>query len=516
MEQPLLQMREVTKVLDGRTVLDGLSWALKPGECAVVLGPSGSGKSVFMQTLLGFMEPDQGRVVSPGLPRIERFEAVAVMFQEDALLEDRTVEANLAVALEERADRLRGPFARATEQAIEEVLTEVRLDPARVRRVLPSALSGGMRRRVALARALIQRPRLLVADEPTSGLDPATTARVYDLLGELIRRRRMSALIITHDPACASRLGDPVYYFSPVQGRMPCWRPPRSVSPEERHRRLLLWMNEQLGEHLRRHEVRSEETLPQGPPRKAAPGLGERVIEGLGRAGLLLGAGLRPPLLALWVRDLAAWGLGTLPLTVLIFFMIGVVLEIQSEAALVTYGLSNRVPELMVLSLLRLAPILTGFLVAGRCGSAIGAQVGWMELSGQFRALRTMRIDACRQLLPSRLWSLAIASPLLVMIGFGVGLLGASAVLALPISRAEITVLFFRNQVPQYISLGEGAVLIAKSLLMGGGTGLIAWWAGTTPKGSPADVTRAMTTCLVYAFLWITLVDTVLSLVFFG
>jgi phospholipid/cholesterol/gamma-HCH transport system ATP-binding protein len=511
----LLHLNAVEKTLGGRRILDRLSWELRRGECAVILGPSGGGKSVFLHTLLGLMSPDAGAVERPGMDNADPFATMAVMFQEDALLDERTVEANLAVAREERADCFAAPFADGTGEAIDAVLREVELDPPRVRRKLPSQLSGGMRRRVALARALIRRPAVLVADEPTTGLDPASSARVYDLLGRLIQRRGMSAVIITHDPACASRLGYPVYYFSPIDGRMPCWKPTPAASHEDHHRALLLWMQEQVAAHIARAEARPAD-IEAPPPDAIASlaGVPGRFVESIGRLGVLLGELRRPPSLALLLRDLLQWGVGTLPLTFMIFLLLGMIMEIQAEAAVVEYGFSVKLPELVALSLLRLAPILTGFLMAGRCGSAIGAQIGWKGLGGQMRALQTMRLDPERALFPPIFWSLTFALPLLALAGLAIGSAGALLILNSPLSGAAITPSYFYSVFPDFLTPLELTLFIVKGLLMGAGLALITWSGAAAPKRSPDDVTRSITLGLVLSFVWMTLVDALLGLFF--
>jgi phospholipid/cholesterol/gamma-HCH transport system permease protein len=372
-----------------------------------------------------------------------------------------------------------------------------------------------MRRRVALARALVRRPAVLVADEPTTGLDAASAARVYDLLGELIPRRAMSALIVTHDPACASRLGFPVYYFSPVAGRMPQWTPPpEAATPEARHADLLAWIAHQAQTHqARQADSPAEPAQPSTHVPRAGACL-NRMIESLGRLGLLLG-GLRPPLNAPAIRrDLLTWGAGALPLTFLIFVLFGAVMQIQAEQAVVEYGFSNELPGLVALSLLRICPFLTGFLLAGRSGSAITARIGGMQLGGQFRALRTMRIEPERALFGPLFWALTLAAPALTAISLGLGALGALAVLASPLSRAKITATFFLSVFPAYLTAGEWLLLLVKAALMGAGLAVIVYGMGARPKRSPEAVSAAITRGLVLSFVWMALVDTMLSLTF--
>jgi phospholipid/cholesterol/gamma-HCH transport system ATP-binding protein len=516
MDGTLIELRNATKTLGGRKILDGLSWRLAAGECAVILGPSGGGKSVFLGAMMGLMEIDAGEALHPvaeGLPSF--FDAAAVMFQEDALLDDRTVEANLGVAREARADCFGGPFNPETEAAIDQALREVELEPSRVRTALPSQLSGGMRRRVALARALIRQPRVLVADEPTTGLDPASAARIYALLATLLHRRGMSAVIVTHDPACASRLGFPVYYFSPVGGRMPCWEAPPDQDHETRHRDLLLWMHAQIEAHIERSQTPGAPPMAEDmtvAPLEGLAGRLHRVVDAIGGMALLLRETLAPCSPILLAHELRRWGIGTLPLSFIIFLMLGAVMQIQAEAALLDYGGSSLLPETVAISLLRLAPILTGFLAAGRCGSALGAQIGWMQLGGQARALRTMRLDPERALFPPIFWSLTIALPLLALLGILIGAGGAFMALTSPLSRARIDPSYFLAHFPEFLTFTELALVAIKGALMGSGMALITWSAAAAPKRSPADVTGAITVSLVFIFVWISLVDSLLGL----
>ena len=502
-------LRDVTVRRNGRKVLAGLDWALREGECAVVLGPSGGGKTVFLQTLLGLAPPDSGVIETPGATDGERFATVAVMFQEDALLEDRSGAANLAVAAEERLDLYEAAPSAATREAIDAVLRRVRLDPERVRHLRPSALSGGMRRRVALARALIRRPRVLVADEPTTGLDTASAAAVYDVLEELTAPGGMTALMVSHDPVCAARLGRPVYFFRPGERAMARWEPPAGPF-EARLAALRAWADAQTA------SLPAPADADADPPAAARPSTGARLmdaVDALGRGALLFGRLARAPSPVMFLRNLREWGSGTIPLTALIFVLVGMVMEVQAEAALLPYGGSRYLPELVALGLLRLAPILTGFLVAGRCGSAIGAQTGYMELSGQFRVLRTMRIDPARTLFPPLVAALALATPLLALGGIAAGALGAALALGAPISRAGITLRFFLIEFPGHLGALDLAMVALKGVLIGAGVAAIAFGGGARPKRSPEEISQAMTSGLVAAFIWTTVVDTLLSLV---
>lgn len=508
----LLALRGVRKSFAGREVLPGLDWSLREGECAVILGRSGSGKSVFLSILLGFLEPDAGEVFRHASLGEDLFAGVAVMFQEDALLDDRSVEANLALALLERADLFTGPFDEGTDRAIDAALSDVGLDPALVREKPPSALSGGMRRRVALARALVRGPRILVADEPTTGLDPETSDTIFELLAEVVARRGLTAVVVTHDATCAARLGDPILCFPPRPRSLPRFEAAASRPTRDE---VLAWMERTLREADTRNAAPRASTPEPAPEPASAPAPyvdWHGGVETLGRALLALEGLAVPPRPRALLRELRLWGLGTIPLVLLVFGLLGLVSLVQVERSVAELGFSNRVPELLAMMLTRLAPVMTGFLLAGRCGSAVAAQLGWMTLSGQMRALRTLRVEPGRELLPPLFAAWALAAPPLALLGLAAGAGAAWSVLALGLSTAQITPRFFARE---FLEAIDSAVLLSmflKTELMAAGMVAIAWTAGTWRKRSTLDVAHAITVALVLSFVWNTVADAAVSL----
>lgn len=490
---PLFELREATVSLSGRTIIDGLNWRLDPGQVAVILGPSGSGKSVFLSTLLGFIAPESGDIVRPGNTPAELFREVSVLFQEDALLDDRTVEENLAIARLERADVFRGNLTREVSEAIDGVLNDVSLEPSRVRRQFPSHLSGGMRRRVSLARALLREPRVLLADEPTSGLDPQTAESIYELMDRLIRDRGLSAVIITHDPRCAELLGNPSYEFTPLAGELQSWTPqPRP------------W-------------------IEGGSPAAASDGSRSRdlpvseifagLLDGVGENVLALRSVAAPPSPALLREGLLQWGAKSAGLVTLIFLISGLVVQIQAERAVVDLGFSNRIPELFALALSRTAPLVVGVLLAGRCGSTVSAQTGWRVFSSQYRALRTMRIDPDRTFLPVVFWAWILAAPALMALGVFGATAAALLYLTSPFSQAQITPTFFMNVLPEYFTASTMLTMLIKGVFMAGGAAILAYRCGSAAKRSSTEVMQGMTRALVLSFVWLASVDLLFSLI---
>jgi len=202
-------MSGVSKRFGDLVVLDGLDLELHPGETLVMLGRSGTGKSVTLKHVVGLLRPDAGRILvgdvdvataTPAQLRAVR-RRVGFMFQTGALIAWLDVRANVALPLVEER---RLPRARVDE-AVEQALASVELLDAADR--MPAQISGGMRRRAALARVLVQEPDIVLYDEPTSGLDPVLSRSVARLIRRVQGSRR-AALVVTHDLALAFSIAD--------------------------------------------------------------------------------------------------------------------------------------------------------------------------------------------------------------------------------------------------------------------------------------------------------------------
>jgi phospholipid/cholesterol/gamma-HCH transport system ATP-binding protein len=201
-----LVVRGLRKSFDGQEVLKGVDLDVKPGEIFVIMGPSGSGKSVLLKHLIGLEEPDAGEIFINGepitAPEIAAKYRMALVFQSGALLNSLTVGENVGLYLTEH--RLKTP--EEIEKIVSEKLDDVGLGDAVHK--MPSELSGGMKKRAAIARALVIEPQLILYDEPTSELDPWSAVIIGDEMLELNRRIHVTSLVVSHDRDLAFGVAD--------------------------------------------------------------------------------------------------------------------------------------------------------------------------------------------------------------------------------------------------------------------------------------------------------------------
>lgn len=216
----MIELQHISKAFGTKEVLNDISLALDSGTSLAILGRSGTGKSVLTRIILGLITPDAGRILIDGQPmsrRVRRafLEQTGVLFQASALFDSLTVWENVAFRL--RNGRARVGRAEARERA-EVALGRVGLEP-RVADLFPSDLSGGMQKRVGLARAIIGTPKYLFFDEPNSGLDPVTSTDIDALIRELVTDLGATAITITHDMASIRTIADEVLLLDAARAR---------------------------------------------------------------------------------------------------------------------------------------------------------------------------------------------------------------------------------------------------------------------------------------------------------
>ncbi|MBI1750240.1 MAG: ATP-binding cassette domain-containing protein [Acidobacteria bacterium] len=214
MTEHYIEFRGVTKAFDDRVVLDNVSFFVDRGETCVILGRSGVGKSVTLKHILGFLQPDAGRVIVAGqditgwseaqLAEIRR--RVTMVFQSGALFDSLSVAENVAFPMDARGDD-----PERIEPRVRELLEM--LEVAEFADKLPAELSTGMKRAVAIARALAQDPEAILYDEPTTMVDPLMAAHVGDLIRKLKAAFHNTSLVVTHDTHLARKLADRLVFL---------------------------------------------------------------------------------------------------------------------------------------------------------------------------------------------------------------------------------------------------------------------------------------------------------------
>ena len=203
----VLELKNLEKSFGDNHVLKNFSLKLYEGENLVIMGKSGSGKSVMVKCIVGLIQPDSGSItirdkdiITMGQAELDFLRTeIGFLFQGSALYDSMTVRENLEFPLRRHKDKLEDFVS--TEESVKEALESVGLLDSID--LMPSELSGGMQRRVALARALILKPKIIMYDEPTTGLDPITSNEIIQLMRDVQKKYNTSSLIITHDVDCA-------------------------------------------------------------------------------------------------------------------------------------------------------------------------------------------------------------------------------------------------------------------------------------------------------------------------
>jgi len=226
---PMIAVRDLTKQIGRQEILRGIDLTVAKGETLVIIGRSGGGKSVLLKHLIGLLQPDAGEIWIDGqniiglserkLAAIRR--KVGILFQGGALFDSMTVEENIAFPLREAGER----DPRIIREKVNEMLEVMEMEGQQSK--MPVNLSGGMKKRVGLARSIIRRPSCVLYDEPTSGLDPVVSDSINRLIRRLQERFHVTSIVVTHDMKSAFHLADHIGYLH--EGRIYFYGTPQEL-----------------------------------------------------------------------------------------------------------------------------------------------------------------------------------------------------------------------------------------------------------------------------------------------
>ena len=215
----MIEIKHISKQFNDKVILQDISAQFKPGMCNLIIGASGSGKTVLTKCIVDLIQPDKGEVIFDGVvlsgmdkeDRKELRNNIGMLFQGNALFDSLTVEENVRFPLDMFSDLSMGDKLIKVNQ----ILSRVNLEG--VNNKYPAELSGGMKKRVALARAVVMEPKYLFCDEPNSGLDPQTSMVIDKLIEELTKEYNITTIVVTHDMNSVMEIGNYILYLH--QGR---------------------------------------------------------------------------------------------------------------------------------------------------------------------------------------------------------------------------------------------------------------------------------------------------------
>ena len=468
----LVELRDVRFGYGERVILDGISLTVPRGKVTALMGASGGGKTTVLRLIGGQYRAQSGSLTFEGqevgtMNQAELYtmrRRMGMLFQFGALFTDLSVFDNVAFPLREHTD--------LSESMVRDIvlmkLQAVGLRGARD--LMPSEVSGGMARRVALARAMALDPQLVMYDEPFAGLDPISLGTAARLIRQLNDTLGLTSVIVSHDLDETFHIADQVIILA--NGKIAAQGTPNEVrSSTDPLVHQFVRLMRLFGVTMRRF------------------GLVRDQIHFLGNYSLAI---------------IAVSGL-----------FVGFVLSLQGYYTLQRYGSSEALGLLVALSLVReLGPVVSALLFAGRAGTSLTAEIGLMKAGEQLSAMDLMAVDPVQRILAPRFWGGVITMPLLAAVFSAVGIIGGWMVGVLMIG-VDAGAFWSQMQggVDVWKDVGNGVV---KSIVFGVTVTFVALLQGYEAQPTPEGVSRATTRTVVVASLAVLALDFVLTAMMFS
>jgi len=520
MEQiPAIRLDHVNVTLDRRRIFSNATLTIQRGERVVVLGGSGSGKSVLLKLLIGLLAPSSGSVEIDGKnwhtlreeERLELRRRIGLVFQESALFDGMTIAENIALPLELRGNSEAGEMW----QRVGSLLAEVGLSEEDGERQ-PVELSGGMQKRAAIARTLAAKPQIILYDEPTAGLDAANGERIYQLINTVHQAHPGAvSLVVTHDSDAAAFLADRLFFLRKESGAFdeltPQLQALRQTHGENaaRHAAVKRWIEDVCKEPQQAHAF-TQSAAQQPSPLAAAMRSSLRYFNAIGQL-LFLFFEMGFPLRRNEFRQrLIRLGLGSLPMVAVAGVFIGMIVMMQFYAGIGAYEalLQDNIPPMIGLVFVKiLSPLLVGLLLAGRIGSSVSAEIGAKTYLRQIDALETLSIPPKRFLLAPIVFALAIMTPVMSLV---CGLSGIAGGAAVWVSFGK-SLSAYQSRMFDLLTVADVMYVAAKSIIIGVMIGLVSYQQGAEPKWSSEEIASAATNTVLLASLLVVIVDFIMS-----
>jgi len=518
----VIRVDGLVKSFDRRRILGGVDLEVEQGESLVILGFSGSGKSLLMKHITGFIEPDQGTVEVLGHHwsglsderKQELRKAFGIVFQNAALFDSLTIEENLTLPLTLRKD-LRNSPAEARTKALAR-LREVGLSEVEAQRQ-PVQISGGMQKRAAIARALAVEPQIIFYDEPTAGLDPQTAERISRLIRQVNDAHpETTSYTITHDYRCAAVVGDRILYLDKKSGTL------RQILSAEELREMKRGGEEKdqtkrIEDHLEAFVDTRTTEVDDAPAGRRSLGVGaflrEEVESFLTTLGAMLSLLLEmgfPLRLRDFVERVFSVGVHSFPLVLGAGFFVGMtgMVQFYIGAGPVKELLPTPMPATLASALLKIiSPLLVGVLLAGRVGSNVTAEIGSKGLLNQIEALESLAISPKQFLLAPIVWALVVTTPLMTLLCSFAGLLGG---FLMWLSFGEPGSNYWAV-IGHGIEPADYCYALCKSAVTGLLVGLVGYQLGTRNIRGTDDIAAAATRTVLICAILVVLCDFLIS-----